>query len=86
VLVLVICVCDLCLNHNVVSSCSVFVVVNDFDKIYKVVEGVSRGGQRASSARLVKVTNHRVSSARLVYELELARLARELEQKKIKCT
>jgi hypothetical protein len=40
VLVLVICACDLCLNHNVVSYCSVFVVVNDFDKIYKAVEGV----------------------------------------------
>jgi hypothetical protein len=34
------------------------------------------------SARLVKVTSHRISSARLVYELELARLAREPKQKK----
>jgi hypothetical protein len=36
-------------------------------------------------ARLVKVTiaSHKVSSARLVYELELTRLAREPEQKKL---
>jgi hypothetical protein len=36
---------------------------------------------RASSARLVKLTSHKVISARFVYELELARLAREPEHK-----
>jgi hypothetical protein len=41
--------------------------------------------KRAGSTRLVKVASHRVSSARLVYELELARLAHEPEQKKIIC-
>jgi hypothetical protein len=33
-----------------------------------------RAGYRASSARLVKETSHKSSSARLVNELELARL------------
>jgi hypothetical protein len=37
------------------------------------------GLARVSSSWLVKLTSHRVSSARLVYELELARLAREPE-------
>jgi hypothetical protein len=37
---------------------------------------------RSSSSWLVKLTSHIVSSARLIYELELARLAREPEQKK----
>jgi hypothetical protein len=37
--------------------------------------------ERAGSARLVKQPSQRISSARLVCELELARLAREPEQK-----
>jgi hypothetical protein len=38
---------------------------------------MSRAGYRASSARIVKETSQKSSSARLVNELELARLARE---------
>jgi hypothetical protein len=37
--------------------------------------------ERAGSTRLVKQPSQRISSARLVCELELARLAREPEQK-----
>jgi hypothetical protein len=36
----------------------------------------------ARSRRLVKITSHGVSSAQLVYELELAHYAREPQQKK----
>jgi hypothetical protein len=41
------------------------------------------GSARPSLSWLVKVTSHRVSSARLVYKLESARLDRELKQKKM---
>lgn len=39
----------------------------------------TRVGYRANSARLVRLTSHKVRLARLIYELELAHLARERE-------